>query len=84
MTRGEFARHRASVRAGERCGIRRQYPWPLMPRSRVAGYQPPEKPLLPAPAQHLPNATEIPSTLAVQTLSPTPADHTLPARRKDT
>ncbi len=26
MTRGEGARHRAPVRAGERCGIRRQYP----------------------------------------------------------
>ena len=30
--RDESARHRASVRAGERCGIRRQYPLRLTPR----------------------------------------------------
>ncbi len=77
--------HGASVRVGERCGIRRQHPLRLTPP--LAGWPVTnrrEKPRLPAHARPLPGATEIPSAFAVQTLSPTPADHLLPACRKDT
>jgi hypothetical protein len=82
MMRNESARHRASDRAGERRVIRRQYLLRLTPpRAGWADTNRQKKPLFPARAQHRPSATEIPSTLAVQTLSPTPANHFLPACR---
>jgi hypothetical protein len=60
VTRDESARHRASVRAGERCGIRRQYPSLLTPRLLPAvelaprNGRPAEFPPLDGPLFHIP------------------------------